>query len=192
MEARTLEAGRGLRLMFWGELLFLTAVVCILLEILSPAFPTAGKVLAAVSFLFSLFGLATAARAYAGYQSALVFLVVSIILWATVNWVEDGWPAMLLNAACSVINYFVVARVCLASADLLFRRRDADGARQITRVRLCYLVCSAVSVACFLAGVLPGLGVLTEIVWAVGVVVSLFAGLIYLLLLRAVQEWMRN
>lgn len=192
MDTRSFEAGRGLRLVFWGELLFLVAVICVLLQIMAPAFPAVAKVLAAASFLLSLFGLVIAARAYEGYQSALIFLVVTIILWAAINWVEGGWPAALLNAVCSIANYLMVARVCIASADLLFRGQNTDGVRQVTRVRLRYLICSVISIACFLAGALSRLGVLAEIVGIVGTVVSLFAGLIYLLFLRDIQDLMRE
>ena len=192
MDTRSFEAGRGLRLAFWGELLFLAAVICILLRIMAPAFPAVAKVLAAVSFLFSLFGLVIAARAYEGYQSALFFLVATIILWAAVNWVEGGWSAALLNAACSIANYLMVARVCIASADLLFRGRNTNGVRQVTKVRRRYLICTGVSIACFAAGSLSRLGVLSEIVGIVGTVVSLFAGLIYLLFLRDIQDLMRE
>ncbi|MGN0968189.1 MAG: hypothetical protein ACI4O3_02875 [Oscillospiraceae bacterium] len=192
MDTRSFEAGRGLRLAFWGELLFLAAIVCTLLNIMTSFFPLAAKVLAAVSFLLSLFGLVTAARAYQGYQSALVFLVISIILWAFINWVESGWPAAILNAASAAANYLMVARVCIASADLLFQRQDPDGVRQITKVRLRYLICSLVSIACFLIGSLPRFRVLSEIVWIMGAVVSLFANLIYLLFLRDIQELMRE
>lgn len=192
MDTRSVEAGRGLRLMFWGELLFLVAILCALMNILAPVLSVAAKVLAGVSFLFSLFGLVTAARAYEGYQSPLIFLVASVILWATINWVEDGWYSALLNAACAVTNYLMAARVCIACADLLFRGRDANGVRRVTHVRLCYLVCSAVSIACFLAGSLSRLGVLAEIVRMMGTVISLVAGLIYLLFLRDMHELMRE
>lgn len=192
MDTRAFEASRGLRLVFWGELLFLAAIVCVLLNILGPVLSVAGKVLAGLSFLFSLFGLVTAARAYEGYQGALIFLVVSIILWAAINWVEDNWYAALLNAVCAVANYLMAARVCAASADLLFRGRDEDGVWQVVKVRLCYLLCSVVSIVCFLAGLLSRLGVLAEIVRIMGTVVSLFAGLIYLLFLRHIQELMRE
>ncbi|MGN1003568.1 MAG: hypothetical protein ACI4O5_01935 [Oscillospiraceae bacterium] len=191
MEACTLEAGRGLRLMFWGELLFLAAVFCILLSILAPIISTVAQVVAGVSFLLSLFGLVTAARAYAGYQGALFFLVVSIILWAAINWVENSWASTFLNIAYTITNLLMVTRVCVACSELL-REVDPDGARQSTKVRMRYLTCSVVSVACFLADCLPGLGALTEIVWFVGVMISLFAGLIYLLFLHDVQELMRE
>lgn len=191
MEACTFEAGRGLRLMFWGELLFLVAVICILLGILTPVISMVAKVLAAVSFLLSLVGLVTAARAYAGYQSALFFLVVSIILWAAINWVENDWASTFLNIACAITNLLMVIRVCTACSDLL-REVDPDSARQSAKVWMRCLTCSAVSVACFLAGCLPGLGALSEIVWLVGVMASLFAGLIYLLFLRDIQDLMRE
>ncbi len=192
MDTRSFEAGRGLRLVFWGELLFLAVVICILLRTMMPDFPAVTGVLAAASFLLSLFGLVIAARAYEGYQSALFFLVVTIILWTAASWVEGGWPAALLNAACSAANYLVVARVCIASADLLFRGRDAKGVRQAARVRRLYLICTAVSIVCFAAGSLSRLGVLSEIVGIVGTVVGLFASLIYLPFLRNIQDLMRE
>ena len=192
MDTRAFEASRGLRLVFWGELLFLAAIVCALSNNLVPVLSVVAKVLAGLSFLLSLFGLVTAARAYEGYQGALIFLVVSIILWAAINWVEDNWYAALLNAVCAVANYLMAARVCAASADLLFRGRDEDGVWQVVKVRLCYLLCSVVSIVCFLAGSLSRLGVLAEIVRIMGTVVSLFAGLIYLLFLRHIQELMRE
>ena len=192
MDTRAFEAGRGLRLMFWGELLFLAAIVCVLSNNLVPVLSVAARVLAGLSFLLGLFGLVTAARAYAGYQGALIFLVVSIILWAAINWVQDDWYAALLNVACAVANYLMVAWVCVASADLLFRGRDEDGVRQVAKVRRRYLICSVVSIVCFLAGSLSRLGALAEIVRIMGTVVSLFACLIYLLFLRDIQELMRE
>lgn len=192
MDTRSLNAGRGLRLVFWGELLFLMAAICTLLGILTPSLSKAAGVLAAASFLLSLFGLVTAAHAYKGFQSALIFLVIGIILWVSVSWMEGGWPAALLNAACIIANYLMVAKVCVASAELLFGGQNASDARQIKKVRLRYLMCSMVSVACFLAASMSWLRALAEIVWCAGAIAGLFAGLIYLLFLRDVQELLRE
>lgn len=192
MDTRCIEAERGLRLLFWGEILFLVAAVCVLVNVWVSFFPIAVKVLAGLSFVVSLFGLVTAVRAYEGYQSALFFLVICIILWVSVNWVEDRWYSAFLNAACVVVNYLMVARVCAASADLLFQDRDASGAQWTARVRLAYRICAAVSVACFLAGSAVRLGVLAEIVRFMGMVVSLVAGLIYLLFLQGIHELIQN
>lgn len=154
MGEERIAAGKGLGLVFWGQILLVLSVVLACLEGLGPVVTIAYLVLDVGALVVAAVGLSQAMAAHSGYRMALFLTVV--VGACDVVALAGSWVYLLLRGASAVVAYMAMAYVCDSTVQLC--PNDRGLAALEGKARQLYLGCSATVVLCQVLSVLTFLG----------------------------------
>ena len=169
------EAGRGLHLVFLGQIVSIIAVILILI-------PIVGTVAALAGFVIGLYGLYVASRAMDGYNTALYCMVGGIVINVISVFVSSG----IIGIISSLLNLAIIYCVCTVTAGILDGLGGAeahDTARRGLMVWKINLGCTIVEVICSVLAFIPLVNILAFLVSMLTSLVALVGGILYLMFL---------
>ena len=169
------SAGRGLYLVFWGQIVGLFSGV-----------PGLGGIAELVSLVLTLYGLYLAANCDGGYQTAMYLTVAGIVLGVLGLFWSQGTMGNLVGIAQDVVALLQVYFICGTTAQLLYEIGESNEAGRgilVWRINLiCYLVAIGLSLLLFL---------LAPLAWVLAIcmmVALLVAGILFLIFLWNSQK----
>lgn len=166
------NAAEGLKLIFYSQIV---SIIGTLLAVI----PLVGVILILVAGVMNLMGLNKAAADDDGYRTAFQLTIAAVILKLVGVFVLPN----LLGQAASILSLAVLYFVCTTTARLLRSVDQHDLADRGELVWKINLVCTVVSVVCYILAYIPVLNVLAAIVAVVVAIVSLVGAILYLLFL---------
>lgn len=167
-------AGKGLRTLFWGQIVAIASLALSLIPLLG--------FVSLVGLVLALVGLNTAGSAHPGYKNALYMTVGNIILGI----LKIFTPAALggiLNVISSILSFLAVYYVCTASSMLLTAQGNETQASRGDLIWKLNALCTVVTIACSILVYVPFVGMLAGLVAIISAVVGLVAGILYLMFL---------
>lgn len=175
------NAGPGLRKMFIAEV---GAIVCTVLMFI-PIVNLLAAIGALVFMIISLVGLNAAGKDIEGCKTAFIFTIVNLVINVLSSFLKNvAVIGTILSIAQSIISLLVIYYVCTSVSDVMNKTGHADVAQQGNTVWKINLVCYIVEIAITILALIPVLGVLAVITSAVVGIVSLVAGILYMIFLN--------
>jgi hypothetical protein len=135
-------AGRGLYLVFWGQIVGLFA-----------GFPLLGGIAYLASLALTVYGLYLAANSDGGYQTAMYLAVAGIVLGVLDLFWGGGALGNFVGIAQDIVGLMQVYFICGTTAQMLHEigeHSEADRGNLVWRINLiCYLVAIGMSMLVF-------------------------------------------
>lgn len=170
------EVGRGLHLVFLGQIVSIVAVVLTII-------PIVGAVAALVGLGMGLYGLYIASRAVDSYNTALYCTVGGIVLSLFSAFADSA----IVGIIGSLLNLAIIYCVCTVTAGILDGLGGAeahDAANRGMQVWKINLGCTIVSVICSALAIIPIINLLAGLAAVITAVVALVGGILYLIFLH--------
>ena len=167
--------GKGLRFVFFGEVVAIIALFLSRLSII-------GAILSALAQVLVLVGLYTAGKANPGLRTAFLVAMVNLVVAVITIFLPFATALSTLLKAVEV--YFI----CSRTAELLTEKENKRLASRGQKLWKVYVGCVVVAMACMALSQVPVLGLIAAVVIAVAAVVMVVAYIIYLMFLFQSQE----
>ena len=168
-------AGRGLYLVFWGQIVGLFA-----------GFPLLGGIAYLASLALTVYGLYLAANSDEGYQTAMYLAMAGIVLGVLGLFWNHGALGSLVGIAQDIVGLMQVYFICGTTSQMLHEigeHSEADRGTLVWRINLiCYLAAIGMSALVFL---------MAPLAWVLAictVIALLVAGILFLIFLWNSQK----
>lgn len=178
MGSNTSAAGKGLRLVFWGNLLLVASAVLACVAALGPVITVLYVAVDLIGLALSALGLAKAMSVHGGYRTALFFILI-VLVCDVLAAITGSWVYLLLRAVSAIVSYMGMAYVCDSTVQLCMGERGMADLED--KARKMYLGCAAVVVFCQLLSVVNALGdmggfmnLLSRVVQAIGCIYYMY------------------
>lgn len=169
-------AGKGLFLVFVGQILNIFALI-----------PIVGAILSVVGLVLTLVGLHSAGQYHPGYKTAFTVSIVSLVI-SVINIFAVG----LLGIVTAILSLVIVYYICTATAELLSSKGDGMLAEKGLKIWKMYKNCTIVTVVCLILAFVPILGIIAAIVAFIAAIVLIVAGILYIIFLYKAQASLQS
>lgn len=175
------NAGPGLKKMFIAEV---GAIICTVLMLI-PIVNIIAAIGALVFMIISLVGLNAAGQDIEGCKKAFMFTIVNLLVSVLSSFLGSiAVIGTILTIAQSILSLLVTYYVCTSVSEVMNTIGHADVAQQGNLVWKINLVCYAVDIVLTVLALIPVLNVLAGIAGYVIGIVSLVAGILYMIFLN--------
>lgn len=170
------NAANGLKLMFIGQILAIVGVLLIWV-------PLVGSLIVIAGGVVEILGLYKASGDDESYRTALMFIAISVVVNLIAGFLEPGILTSLLSVVATILSLLAVIQVCTTTSNLLHSvGNEALSQRGSTVIKL-YVVCTVVSLACSVLGVIPIVNIVAGLVSIVAAIAQLVGYVLYLMFL---------
>lgn len=138
-------AVKGLRLVFFAQILLVVSVVLACLAALGPVVTILYVATDIIGLALTAVGLGIAMKADGGYRIAL-FFALSVLACDVLTAITGSWIYLLMRSISMVLAYMGIAYVCDTTARLCQQERSVMKLEE--NVRKLYLGCTAIAVLC--------------------------------------------
>lgn len=175
------NAGPGLRKMFIAEV---GTIVCTVLMFI-PIVNILAAIGALVFMIISLLGLNAAGQDIEGCKTAFTFTIVNLIVNVLSSFLKNvAVIGTILSIAQGIISLLIIYYVCTSVSEVMNKTGHADVAQQGDTIWKINLVCYIVEIAITVLALIPVLDILAGIAGVVIGIVSLVAGILYMIFLN--------
>ena len=175
------EASQGLRKMFIAQI---GAIVCTVIGAI-PIIGLIGALGALVFSVISIIGLHQAGKDIEGCKTALYLTVANIVVSLLGQIKAISGVADIVG---KIISLAIVYFVCTSVAAVLKSEGHAGIAAKGEKVWSINLICTVVSVICSILALIPLINIIAGIASFVIVIVSIYAGILYIIFLKQSSE----
>lgn len=172
-------AGKGLFLLFLGQILVIVAAIL-------SAVPVLGLILAIAALACSIYGLYVASAAHESYRTAFMAQVALLVLAIISIFIPEGLFSTIFSLASDVLSMAVVYLVCSATSALLIGLDSALENRGALIWKL-YLGCTLLNIILSLLVLVPIIKIFAAILMVLSFIVLLVASILYMVFLYKSQ-----
>lgn len=165
-------AGKGLRYLFWSQILALLAVVVGVIPVLGWIAAFAMMLVGAV---LEFVGPYTARNAHPGFQTAFYAALISIVVAVLSGMFKEGLMAAVVAIVSTLLSFAITYFVCSAAGALLSAKGDNALADRAGLIWKLYGGCAVVEILATVLGGVPILGAVIGVINAIASIVSLVA-----------------
>ncbi len=164
-------AGRGLHLIFLGQIFCLFSFI-----------PLLGAFLSIAGLILHILGLNTAKSAHPSLQNAFMVAIINVVVAVVSIFVA---PLGIVITILSLVEFYYI---CNGACALLADKGDhyqADNGRRVWKL---YMGCMVVTIICTALAFIPILGLLALVVAVIAAIVLLVAGILFIIFLYKAHQ----
>lgn len=171
-------AGKGLHIMYLGEIVGLVSTVLALLALAMPVMAIVAFVGLLAGGVMLLIGLGKASSAHKGYNTALVLVLVSMVLSLLKflgNSLGGDTTTSVINLISDIVSCVRTYYICKASGELLESKGEYMLAQKAEQIWKMVAACEGVAIVSRLVGWIPVLNILAILALFAAAIVSIVA-----------------